>query len=110
MARTERESDRRRREVADLLVLPRPAKSFAEWRRLQQENLSILGVLKRKGWPQCHKESSWQIRRSRFCQRERNRAVFPEHEIVRRAFSVREVKRTAAEERERDEYSSAEGQ
>ena len=27
MARTERESDRRRREMADLLVLPRPAKS-----------------------------------------------------------------------------------
>ena len=27
MVRTEQESDRRRREVADLLVLPRPAKS-----------------------------------------------------------------------------------
>ena len=27
MARTERESGRRRREVADLLVLPRPVKS-----------------------------------------------------------------------------------
>ena len=27
MARTGRESDRRRREVADLFVLPRPAKS-----------------------------------------------------------------------------------
>ena len=27
MARTERESDSRRREVADLLVLPRPANS-----------------------------------------------------------------------------------
>ena len=27
MVRTERESDKRRREVADLLVLPRPAKS-----------------------------------------------------------------------------------
>ena len=39
-----------------------------------------------------------------------NRAVCPEHQIVRRAFSVREVKRTAAKERERDKYSSAEGQ
>ena len=28
MARTERESDRRRREVADLLLLPRPAKNL----------------------------------------------------------------------------------
>ena len=28
MVKTEQESDRRRREVADLLVLPRPAKSL----------------------------------------------------------------------------------
>ena len=62
--RTEQELDRRRREVADLLVLPRPA----EWRRLQRKNLSILGLLKRKGWPQCHRESSWQVRQSRLCQ------------------------------------------
>ena len=41
---------------------------------------------------------------------ERSRAVCPEHLIVRRAFSVREVKRAAAEQRKRDEYSSAEGQ
>ena len=34
-----------------------------------------------------------------FAKRERNRAVCPEHQIVRRAFSVREVKRTAAKER-----------
>ena len=48
--------------------------------------------------------------RAVFANRERNRAVCPEHQIVRRAFSVREVKRTAAKERKRDEYSSAEGQ
>ena len=35
-------------------------------------------------------------------------AVRLEHQIVRRAFSVREVKRTAA--KERDKYSSAEEQ
>ena len=45
-----------------------------------------------------------------FAKRERNRAVCPEHQIVRRAFSVREVKRTAAKQRKREEYSSAEGQ
>ena len=45
--RTERESDRRR-EMADLLVLPIPAK----WRRLQRKNLSIMGLLKSKEWPQ----------------------------------------------------------
>ena len=48
--------------------------------------------------------------RAAFAKRERNRAVCPEHQIVRRAFSVREVKRTAAKERKKDEYSFAEGQ
>ena len=48
--------------------------------------------------------------RAAFAKRERNRAVSLEHQIVRRAFSVREVKRTATKERKRDEYSSAEEQ
>ena len=33
-----------------------------------------------------------------------------EHQIIRRAFSVREVKKTASKERKRDEYFSAEEQ
>ena len=33
----------------------------------------------------------------------RNRAVCPEHQIVKKALSARELKRAAAEERERDE-------
>ena len=48
--------------------------------------------------------------RAVFAKRERNKAVCPEHQIVKRAFSVREVKRTVAEERKIKEYSSAEGQ
>ena len=40
----------------------------------------------------------------------RNRAVCPEHQIVRRAFSVREVNRTAAKKKKRDENFSEEGQ
>ena len=32
------------------------------------ENLSMLGLLKRKGWPRCHRESSWQVPQSRLCQ------------------------------------------
>ena len=39
----------------------------------------------------------------------RNKPVCPEHQIVKRAFSVRELKRVA-EERERDDYFSAEEQ
>ena len=41
------------------------SKERAEWRRHQQKNLSILGLPKRKEWPQCHRESSWQEWRSR---------------------------------------------
>ena len=54
MTRTERESDSRRREVADFLVLARSAKSLQNG-----VGFSGLGRLKRKGWPQCHRESSW---------------------------------------------------
>ena len=46
------------------------SKERAEWRRLQQNNLNILGLPKRKEWPQCHKESSWQELQSRLCQKE----------------------------------------
>ena len=38
------------------------SKELAEWPRLQQRNLSILDLLRRKEWPQCHRESSWQVR------------------------------------------------
>ena len=50
------------------------SKERAEWRRLQQKNLNKLGLLKRKEWPQCHTESSWQERRSRLCQKEKEQS------------------------------------
>ena len=59
------------------------SKERAEWRRLQRKNLSILGLPKRKEWPQCHKESSWQERRSRPCQKEKEQSRLsrvPDHE------------------------------
>ena len=40
------------------------SKEHTEWRRLQRKNLNILGLLKREEWPQCHRESSWQVRQS----------------------------------------------
>ena len=46
------------------------SKERAEWRRLQRKNLNILGLPKRKEWPQCHRQSSWQERRSCLCQKE----------------------------------------
>ena len=45
------------------------SKERAEWRRLQRKYLSIQDLLKRKGWPRCHRESSWQVRQSRLCQK-----------------------------------------
>ena len=55
-------------------IAPRLASSSAEWRRLQRKNLSMLGLLKRKEWPQCHRESSWQERRSRPCQKKKKQS------------------------------------
>ena len=34
------------------------SKERAGWCRLQRKNLNILGLLKRKEWPQCHREST----------------------------------------------------
>ena len=48
-------------------------KERAEWCRFQRKNWSILGLLKRKEWPHCHRESSWHVRRSRPCQKEKKR-------------------------------------
>ena len=50
------------------------SKDRAEWRSLQRKNLNILGLPKRKEWPQCHRESSWQVRRSRLCQKEKEQS------------------------------------
>ena len=72
MASTERESDRRRREEKwQTYGVAETSKEHAEWRRLQRKNLNILGLPKRKEWPQCHRESSWQERRSHSCQKEK---------------------------------------
>ena len=50
------------------------SKERAEWRRLQRKNLNILGLLKRKEWPQCHRESSWQVCWSHLCQKEKEQS------------------------------------
>ena len=33
--------------------------------------------MKRKEWPQCHRESSWQVRQSRLCQKEKEQSRQP---------------------------------
>ena len=59
------------------------SKERAEWRRLQRKNLSILSLPKRKKWPQCHRESSWQEGHSRPHQKEKEQSRLskaPDHE------------------------------
>ena len=50
------------------------SKERAEWRRPQRKNLNKLGLPKRKEWPQCHRESSWQECQSRPCQKEKEQS------------------------------------
>ena len=68
---------------AKLYGVAKTSKERAEWRKLQRKNWSILGLPKRKEWPQCHRESSWQERRSRPCQKEKEQSRLsrvPDHE------------------------------
>ena len=69
--------------MADFYGVAETSKERAEWRRLQRKNWNILGLPKRKEWPQCHRESSWQERRSRSCQKEKEQSRLsrvPDHE------------------------------
>ena len=84
--RTERESDRRR-EVADLLVLPRPAKSL-------QKTLNILGLLK-----SATERAVGKYARAALPKKKRNRASL-KRKIVRWERVKASEKRTLAEKRE----------
>ena len=83
VARTKRESDNRRREEKwQAFDAAETSKERAEWRRLQRKNLNVLGLMKRKEWPQCHREGSWQVRQSRLCQEkkeQRRQSRVPDH-------------------------------
>ena len=57
-----------------LVGVAETSKEHAEWRRLQRKNLNILGLPKKKEWPQCHRESSYQERRSCLCQKEKEQS------------------------------------
>ena len=78
MARTERESDRRKREEKwQACDAAETSKESAEWRRLKRKNVNILSLLKRKEWLQCHRRSRWQVRRSLSCQKENEKSRHP---------------------------------
>ena len=68
MARTERESEKR---SGRIVGAAEASKELAQWRGHQRKNFNKLGLPKRKKWSQCHNQSSWQVRQSRFCQKEK---------------------------------------
>ena len=108
MARTERESDRRR-EMADLMVLPRPAKSLQNGTGFSGK-VEQTGPTEKKRWPQCLRESSWQVRQSRLCQKgkEQNRlSTAPDR---KEGIQCQRIERNSGKGKKRDEYSSAERQ
>ena len=84
MARTERESvNRRREEKWQTCWCCRDQQRACMMAQASAENLNKLGLLKRKEWPQCHRKSSWQERRSRYCQKEKEQSRLsrvPDHE------------------------------
>ena len=54
-----------------LIGVAKTSREPAEWRRFQWKDLNILGLPKRKEWPQCHRESSCKVCQSCFCQVEK---------------------------------------
>ena len=75
MARTERESDNSRREEKwQTCWCCRDQQRAYRMAQASAEKLEHTGLPKRKEWPQCHRESSWQERRSRLCQKEKEQS------------------------------------
>ena len=81
MARTGRESDRRR--SSRLVGAAETSKERAEWHRLQRKNLSILGLLKRKDGLSATERAVGEYAGAALAKRKRNRAVSPEYQIMR---------------------------
>ena len=82
MVRTKQESDSRRKEESGRLVgAAETSKEHAEWCRLQQKTLNILGLLKRvASVPQ--QRAVGKYAGAAFAKRERNRAVSSEYQIM----------------------------
>ena len=75
MVRTEQESNRR---ISGRLVgAAEISKELAEWRRLQQKNLSILGLPKRKEWPRAIERERAVSKYAIAAYAKRNRVVCP---------------------------------
>ena len=76
MGRKERESDRRRREEkrSGRLVGAAEASRACRMAQVSAEKLEHSGPAEKEEWRQCHRESSWQVRQSRPCQKEKEQS------------------------------------
>ena len=83
MARTEQESDNRRRERADLLVLPRPAKSVQNGAGFSGKTLAYWACRKGKSGLSATERAVGKYAGAALAKRKRNRAVCPKHQIMR---------------------------
>ena len=68
MARTEREEERMRSEVADLLVLPRPAKSLQNGAGFSGK-IQIYWACQKGKSASVPQREGWQVGQSRLCQK-----------------------------------------
>ena len=83
LRRGQSESQRKEKRNGRLVYAAEISEKLAERPRLQQKNLNILGLAKKKGRLQCRKVSSWQDARAVFAKGKRNTAISPEFQIVR---------------------------
>ena len=96
MARIKRESDRRSREKKwQTWWCCRNQQRACRMAQASAEKLEHTGPAEKDGLSATERAVS-KYARAAFLKRERNRASSPDHQIVRRAFSVKEVKRAAA--------------
>ena len=84
MARTERESDNRRREEKwQTLWCCRDQQRACRMAQASAEKLEHTGPAEKEEWPQCHRESSWQERQSLLCLKKKEQSrqsKAPDHE------------------------------
>ena len=81
--RTEGDSDRRRREVADLLVLPRPAKSVQNGAGFSRKTGTYWACRKGKSGLSVTERAVGKNAGTALAKRKRNRAICPKHHIMR---------------------------
>ena len=96
MARTERESHRRREEKWQKCWCCRDDQRAYRMAQASAEKLEHTGPAEKKEWPQCC------LCQSRLCQKERNRAVYPQHHNVKKAFSQRTKENSARGRRNKE--------